>query len=45
MVMDGTCGGAWRMAHSVGVCRRWAKRAKAWSSLRSSWLMVEAEKP
>ena len=32
------------MAHGVGVWRRWAKRAKAWSSLRSSWLMVEAEK-
>ena len=31
-----------RMA--VEVWRRWAKRAKAWSSLGSIWLMVEAEK-
>ena len=35
----GVADGAWR----PGVAR-WAKRAKAWSSLRSIWLMVEAEK-
>ena len=43
-VTDGAWGTVCRMAYGVGVWRRWAKRAKAWSSLRSIWLMLEAEK-